>query len=841
MSSKYENLGALTSPNEFVEHYYNQVKEHYNARGLQISKQGFIGFFLHVLGFNQYDAKYYYDTLFREAFLATADNDDNLKLHASIYGYSSITVKPSSLVGNLIFFADQLPVAESSISSISISNIKIVIGGVQFLMDSTYSIHGDVCEIRDSSGKTTHVPYDDADGSLPLNDFNQYEIETVEFTLPYYVYGTHYQKIIEQSVTDSTVYEYEVKVKLKDTDEWLDFNVSPIKYYATADDAIVFTRKLINNQILFEFGSGINGQYIPEADVRVTLKYTKGESGNILTNEVNPIEGNVFIFDSNNDQIYSGDVSSLINVQIDYSTGGVNELEQDDLRQAIIEYVQTRNNLISKPDFYNILKKHLSDFILMFKKLNIMDNTIYAFIPFKDRYIRPILSKSISVFYVLFNPRSKPIVYKPQFSIAGSDYISPFVYMYDSFNRTFSGYLYKERYSTYFSVVENLIDNNMSLPLNLLFDYQPETRNTRIVVQSYQKISDHVMFIDIPTLGIYACMEVYDDNNQEYIYIDDIYDGLIHDVIDVKIHVFQDDIKQFIYTVKDINLLLNLTDILTLSTYEFLPDYSETGGTGSDGTGTIGSNPDNPVGWVYTGDGAPTGTVGGDGWFLPQTGFTGMTGDTGTIGLKPDLPYIYMADYVMHIPVMLQDQYESDADYYDQRFINSLGQIAVDENRMISDDFQVRFLNTEVIDAHVLEKITVQKHNFKLKLPLILNVNIGIERDKLVKNKINVLEFKDELINNLATQLVDKYTGVDVSFYRTQIVDIVHDIEWVKYCDVFVYDSTDPDRNEIFDANLELIDQSKLETDMIKHDAATFCPVYIWWDLDNINIELLFE
>jgi len=838
MPKDYENLGALTSPNEFIEHYYGQVKEHFNARGLQISKQGFIGFFLHVLGFNQYDVKYYYDTLFREAFLATADQEDNLKLHASIYGYESSSISPSSLIGNLKFYADQLPISQSSIDSISISNLNVVIGGVQFMMDSVYTIYQDVCEITDSKGLITHIPYDVSTGELPLTDFNQYQTEEIEFTLPYYVYGTHYQKIIELGIVDSTIYQYDIKIRLRNTDEWIDFVVSPIKYYATSDDDIVFTRDLINNQVLFEFGSGINGKYVPEADVKVTLRYTKGASGNILTNTVTPLDGDILIFDSAGDQIYSGEASTLINVNVDYSTGGVNELKHDDLRQAIIEFVQTRNNLISKGDFYNILKKHLSDFILIFKKINVVDNTIYAFVPFKDRYIKPILSKSLSVQYVLFNPNSKPVVYKPQFSIGGSDYISPFVYIYDSFTRTFAGYLYKEKYSTYFSGVDNVISSSISIPLNLVFDYKSNSRTTRISVQSYQQISNYVMYIDIPALGIYHCMDVFDDNNQEYMYVDDLYDGLIAEKIDIKIHVFQDDVKHYIYTVKDISLLQDLTDILTLGLYEFLPEYVETGGTGQ-----LGSDPtDSSVGWVFTGGGSPGSQVGGDGWFLPQTGFVGMTGDgQGAVGWKPDLPYIFMADYVMHIPVMLYDQYAADEVYYDQRFINSLGQIAIDANRMVSDDFQIRFLNTEVVESNILKKITVQEHDFKLKLPLKLMVNIGVERDLLVKNNVNVLDFKDELTNNLATQLVDKYTGVNVSFYRTQIVDIVHDIEWVKYCDVFVYDSSDPERNEIFEANLELIDQSELESSMTKFEAATFCPVYVWWDLDNINIELIFE
>jgi len=774
--------------------------------------------------------------------LATSDNQDNLKLHASIYGYSAITISPANLVGELVFFTDQLPVVISTIDKIVLSKLRIAVGGINFIMDSTYSLYQDVCEIIDSKGEITHIPYDVTTGKLPLIDFNQYEVETVEFTLPYYVYGTHYQKIIELGISGSSIYQYDVLIKLKDSDEWVSFNTSTVKYYAAASDEIVFSRNLVNNQVLFEFGSGINGKYVPEAQVKIKLKYTNGSAGNILTNIVRPIDGSIFVFDANGDNIYSGNVTSLISINIDYATGGIDDLEHNDLRQAIIKFVQSRNNLISKNDFYNILDKYLSDFVLLFKKINIVDNTIYAFVPFKDKYFKPILSKSISLQYALFNYSNKAIVYKPQFSIGGSDYISPFVYIYDSFTRTFAGNLYREKYSTYFSSIDVIDGSSITIPLSLMFDYNQNIRTTRIVVQSYQKISDYVMFVDIPNLGVYSCMTVYDDNNQEFLYINDITDGLITIIFDVKIHVFKDNVSIFVYTVKNVNLLQDLSDILKLGLYEFLPEYSETGGTGPGGTGQIGSDPLHPgIGWVYTGGGTPSSKVGGEGWFLPQTGFVGMSGGTNVGGWKPDLPYIYMADFIMNIPVMLYDDYDSNSNYYDQKFINTLGQISIDENRMISDDFQIRFLNTEIIERNELKNITIQHHDFRLKLPLQLNIVIGVQQSLLVKNNINVLDFKDELINKLATQLVDKYTGVSVSFYHSQIVDIVHDIEWVKYCTVYVYDSTTPQRNEIFNANIELIDQSKLEISMSKFEAATFCPVYLWWDLDKINIELVFD
>lgn len=842
MEKDYINLGALTSPNEYIEYYYSQLKEHYEARNLQISKNGFIGFMLNVMGFSQYDIKYYYDTLFREAFLATSDNNENLKLHSSIYGYSTKAITPAQLVGEMTFFLESLPVSSNQFKTIIIKDLKVVIGGITYMMESEYRITGTICEITKLNGQVIHIPYDSAVGTLPLVDFNQYEVETFEFTLPYYVYGTHYQKIIELGIQDAQVYDIVASVKLKDSDEYQDFEMMTIKYYSGTEDTVIFHRELLNNQMMFEFGSGVNGLYVPESTAIMKIKYTHGANGNISSNTTTPLDGGLFVFDEQSDQIYSGAVSSLITIDIDHATGGVNNLEKEDLREAIIDYVQTRDNLISEVDFYNILDKHLSDFILLFKKINIVDNSIYAFVPFKDQYLKPLKSKSISIQNILFNPQNKPIVYKPEFSIGGFDYISPFVYLYDSFTRNFAGGIYSEQHSTYFSEIDNILDSETTLPLSLVFNYDPSQRRTRIVVQSYQKISDYVMYIDIPILGVYQCMDVYDDNNQEYYYGNDLYDGLIPHVIDVNIHIFKDVPKLFVYTAKDISLYHDLSDILMLGLYEFLPEYLTTGGTGSGGTGTIGSDPlDEYVGWVFTGGGAPASQVGGEGWFLPQTGFEGMTGDTGgAVGWKPDLPYIYMADYILNIPVMVLQDYLEDTIYYDQKFINTLGQIAINENRMISDDLQIRFLNSLVIESNILKKITVQEHDFKLQLPLKLHVDIGVSQQILIENEINTLDFKDELINNLATQLSDKYTGVSVSFYRTQIVDIVHDIKWVKYCNVFVYDSSEIP-NEIDQANFELIDQSHLETGMTKYEAATFCPAYIWWDLDNIEIELIFE
>ena len=41
-----DNLGSLTTPEEYIQYYYPLVKDRLSSRGLQISKVGFIGFIL---------------------------------------------------------------------------------------------------------------------------------------------------------------------------------------------------------------------------------------------------------------------------------------------------------------------------------------------------------------------------------------------------------------------------------------------------------------------------------------------------------------------------------------------------------------------------------------------------------------------------------------------------------------------------------------------------------------------------------------------------------------------------------------------------------------------------
>ena len=83
-----DNFNNLTTPEEFIGHYFDQLRTDLATQNIQLSKVGFAGYMLNLLGNTQYDAKTYYDNLFKEAFPITALDDKNLGYHGNVFGYT---------------------------------------------------------------------------------------------------------------------------------------------------------------------------------------------------------------------------------------------------------------------------------------------------------------------------------------------------------------------------------------------------------------------------------------------------------------------------------------------------------------------------------------------------------------------------------------------------------------------------------------------------------------------------------------------------------------------------------------------------------------------------------
>jgi len=785
-------LGSLTTPEQYVNYYHEELKTQLQSKNIQISKVGFIGFLLHTLGFTQFDIKTYFDSLFLEAFLATASKNENLNLHASIYNYKIERANPSNITGNLILFLSALPPSINVTSrEIVIQNIKININNIIYTLESKYTIVGTFCKIQRPSGEIYYVPFNPSEGVVPIMDFYQYDTESSSFKLPYYTYGTYYQKIVDLDYKNGYIYDISISIKTKDSDIFEDFKILNLKYLSSSTDKAVFVTYQESN-IIVEFGSGIYGLYVPESEVKISIKMTSGSLGNISQNTSTPYDGLIKVYDYHDrNTVYNVKATDVIKANIQYSSGGTDPLSNEDLRLQIINFIQTRNNLISETDYYNIIKTYTTDFILMFKKAHIVDNCIYSFILVRDLYQVPVLTKSISVTHVEFNSDSKSVIYKPTFDLDNKTYISPFVYIFDDTLLEYPGYIYFESYNIYFSEIE-IKDESVSTsipPLSLYFNYSQSSKTTKVIASSYLTITDFQFFISIPKYNIYnECMQCYDDNSHIFNWYTE-YDGIITECFDVEIKAYNNAKHLFTYKHTNICLLYDISQLLTLKIYD-------------------------REGSVKTGLGGPRAIINDE-------------------------------SIVMHIPVMLLNVYDTDIVGFNNRLLATLGNLSINQNRMISDSLQFRFLNTEIVPSKFINALNFissqDDYEQDMILPFKLIVYITGNKKYFNETKVDSITAIEDLKLELANKLFTNYSGIQVAFYQSKIIDIVHNIDWVKSCDIIVTDSNPTNPQIIYDSNFEMISQPTVISKLSKLDAVEFCPIYIYWDLENITINVEFE
>ena len=791
-------MSTISTAQEYINTYYTQLKKELNARGLQISKVGLIGLLLNILGFSQQDIKLYYDTLFREAFLATADKDENITMHGSVFGYNPGLAIPATITGNISFNTAVLPISSSSNRTITLTDLTVKSDNLVYTLEADYIFKGTNCEIVDSNGNVTTVPVSVNNPSVPIQSFKQYENEVYSYSIPFYVYNSYYSIVLELNDTDAKKYISSLKVEIQEdgAEDYVEYEWKLVNYSSSPSDKHVFVQ-FLDNKILIELGSGVHGKYIPNSNVKFTIQTTYGTLGNISKQVLKPQNGVLKVYDNDTDASYSIPVSTGIDIEVDYASGGTDPLKEQALRQAIIEFIRHRNNMMSENDFYDIVKKYAEDFELMFKKTHVMDNNIYLYVPYRDLYQNPIRSRSISLRHIEFNPDLKCYVYNPIWTLEnGKNYISPFLYVIDFTLRQYKGYILEESTSTYFdNVTINYTpttgDEIIALPLTLYTNYSSAIDSTRIMVQSYESIADYTFMLTSEQLGFYnQCLSLSTDNIVDiYYYNSERGTGIIFDTFDIQIDVYKQGVHYFTYKLSNYRVARDISDILSLKTFDgLITDY--------DISDTL-----EPI----------------------QRQISLMFNDNA---------------YVLNIPVMEYDVYEKDPSYYLDKSINLFGSVAFEENRMISDDVQIRYINTDVILSEITQHLTKQKYKIDITFPLHLKVHIYANSAYITEHEIDTLTERENLRNLLAQTLFDTYTGTSISFYETQIIEIIHDMDWVKWCQIFV---TDNNGNAIPDNNIESNEQKITINNLNKFQAVTFCPYYWWWDLNNIEIEMTFE
>lgn len=778
-------FGKITSPEKFIEFYWQEMKDYLNARNIQINKSGFAGFMLNMLGFLQYDIKQYYDRLYRESFPASASDPKSLYFHSVIYGYVPPMADYASLTGEIEFNLAILPAVTADVISrdIYFTDLSLNINGIEFNQFSEYRItttdnRNYVAHISTHDGQVITTGFSSAFAKLPIIDFIQLTRYETTFRTPLYQFGTYYLYPI--TIKDNQVNSCEVYV------DDIKFDVDPVRTLYTGDDNVVFIRYFYN-KLLLEFGSGHHGKYVPNSEVKVILYLTKGTLGNIGKSSYVP-SGTVMIIDNlynGTSKTYNISASNFMTLRILYGSGGKDLLNPDELRTALVKYIRTRGNLVSEMDYRDIFSTVTEDSEIIFKKIDVRDNNIYNYIVLYDNYMVPMYTTTYSPIKSELVPDmeidGKEAFIYPEFidTDTNAQYISPFMFIRDANLRLYRGYIFYDLIDTYFGKTIRYLDNIQLPPMSFRCEYG--NKNFNIYVKSYQDLSDYLFYVTSPQLNISQVrMNFVDPNNHKYTV------PFFFNTVDFFIDVVHRGMKIARLEINNLSPVIDISDYLSVK--EYIPD-----------------------------------TVN-----LKQ--YINVNGNTVVTYREPDDHEIYLISF----PVIERNQFLNNKKYILDKLVSIMTSLHYPGKRMLSDTISVMFFNTYIFD-----KLThrIRQVYDKITMPLNLSVTVYFDKSKL--DKYYNFDFKSDverLTIELANILKTVYTGKSISFYRTKIIDYLHNRDWVKRCTIEVTDATGAIVNDI-----ETNDNMMVMRQLNKFEGSTFVPYYWWWDLNNIKVNFVAE
>lgn len=958
----------LTTPADYINNYVKILTTEYQLNDLKVDYHGFVGFVMNLFGWTNYDIKQYYDYLFKEGFLATADETRNLYLHGSMHNYPLDFAKPANANGNLVFDFSKLPPRSSNIYKRQIvlgSNLRISVGQYVFTTDTQYTFieqydgtrSSYYCIISPLNQKQQIIASSGTTIVVPFINFKQQVSSTQQFNIPNYDYGLYSQYNLTVSDIDQ-VSALDVSVQLSGTSVYEPFKIKYIKAFEIPLSKTFFLTQISNTSLLLETGNGYHGLWVPNSIAQVTLWTTYGSNGNSLKQQIALLNTTLVLtqFDSNNTIVTQNSLtanSNLIYADFQSSSGGTDILLGSELKNDIVKWIETRNNLINQTDFYNLFSKISKDFNILFKKNQLTDNTFYLCKILRDQYqniltttnytypcvqydntnlITDVTSSlqydtdstlvvnryyykisAIDRFYesipsapitqtadstgrsvrLQWTPVPNAEYYKvygrtnlynqywvvpaTQLTSDGNVYfvdsgltgISGFcsntynttrqinfpkfnINMTESINLTDSTYVwktYKSLTNTYYidnktfwfdadkillndnimtkvSDISQLINNSWTISNMVLYlkleEYFDATKDVVTVI--FNNITSFYSPFIYKYNNFFNWFEGYFifDNMIQYPIINNVADGYIVPIFYFNIIYDQinDQTNIYIKSYQDISQLTFKLKVFGIDTSFKSSEYDS----------VKNHFVHNISGFIMESTYISLQCYSGD--ILEFNAITPSFQQVYLINDQVVLPSYYDEDnnkYICNIPVI--SEATTDLDYLNTQIYDYVINSNINQNRMQSDTVQTRFLNSIFCEKYISQNLLVQQYDHNLILPL--NIKIKIKYNNSA-NDFTVDQSAIELL--VATYLQQNATGIDIKFYPSQIVDLVHDYNSnIISVNVDIYDSYGTLLNE----GIETIEENVfLKMLSSKLDIVKYTSVYWWWNINNIQLEL---
>ncbi len=902
----------LKTPQEFINEETDNLKNFFKDNNdLQINKLGVIGYFINLLGNIRYDSTQYYQKLFQESNIITARDEKNLYLHGAIYKYNFNFAQPSVAEGNFIFDFNTLPIdGKLTKRTVTFQDISFSINEIKFTSDTIYKFVEEgnsyyaILYLED--GTITHIPSSSSRIIAPFVNVFQKTKLTDTFKLTNYPLFSYYTYSFDTEDQFLNTLEVYVKERNKTYENTLgdQFEIKSIKLEETSTTKSCFLTMTESRKYLLEFGSGIRGRHIPDADITLIKNLTNGENGHIgIKHSVYPSNTCETILKKYTDNLNYTSVNlsnRLVNIDFEFSNNGSNPKTDNLLRKDIIEHIQTRNFLISKRDFNNLTDIEDNEFIYSFKKSSIQRNDFFLHQCFRDEFQIPIKTLCYNFRTIKLDETVQNFTFNRVTHTEGilTGVLQYYIFATDGF---------------YISDITYIILNcNFDNAIELTWDEFENAQYYMIVVfdgEDYRYLkTDTNYLLDIGqlnnTINTFSFIEEENETDSSIIFSwDENYVFFPEFLIDeinfispciykynsfmnwFEGHLFNDDFiilfsqKQFIYNIVEnytipyfhaqikYNYFEKKTEIYIISQQEsinYIPTISISNTTIKDQKLTrIDINKfyiefkENKYGILPS-----THTLDLLVYYSNESdeiisnaivnysteNFSQIQNVFDQIKILTYLDHSN-TNHIISIPLMEKSVYIENKELYNIKLLHNLSNVNLSENRFPNDDIQYRFINSYKIEQLYLRNILKQLYNFDLILPLKLKIDIYFDQLYLDSNHVNLTKEKDNLYLELSQLLEKKYTGNNIKFYNTHIIDYIHNKPFVKTLSMQVTDSNE----NILTSGLETYTENEIlenlqndiySTDEIIEPKLHICyytPYYFWWDINDINITYHFS
>ena len=312
-------------------------------------------------------------------------------------------------------------------------------------------------------------------------------------------------------------------------------------------------------------------------------------------------------------------------------------------------------------------------------------------------------------------------------------------------------------------------------------------------------------------------------------------------------------ITQLVVTLDNTNISggLNSTydfsayQLINISDYLFIKDFNTVGSTPITITSAISSidtvfNISSTSLFLSTGGYGKIGTE-----IIYYTGKT-PTSLTGiTRGLRGTTASSYSTIEVIYtlgvnelsVPVIDSTQYTADSVFIQTQITNKLSTLTIPTQRSLSDETQVRFLNTNSISLADIKAIVYNGSSYisNIILPLKVSIYLLLSNQLITSNSANVANDISTLKLTIAQALVNSYSGVKI---RVSDADLVLICKAIAYVDDANITFTDSSATPVQIPNNEINVKPDIDilSGMVKAQRLNYVPPLWNWDINNISV-----